>query len=72
MAMVKEKQPMWATCRACRDNQQIHVFPDDVADWQNGKLIQDAMPYLSADERELIISGTCGKCFDEMFGECDE
>ena len=69
---VKEKQPMWAGCRICGDNQRIHVFPDDVTDWQNGKLIQDAMPYLSADERELIISGTCGKCFDEMFGECDE
>ena len=69
---VKEKQPMWAGCRIFGDNQRIHVFPDDVTDWQNGKLIQDAMPYLSADERELIISGTCGKCFDEMFGECDE
>ena len=40
----------------------------DMGRWQNGSLIQDAMPYLSADERELLISGTCGTCFDKMFG----
>jgi hypothetical protein len=32
-------------------------------------LIQDHFPHLTDDERELIISGTCGSCFDDMFGE---
>jgi hypothetical protein len=36
-------------------------------EWRNGKLIQDAMPTLSVDDREFLISGICGKCFDEMF-----
>ena len=44
------------------------VNGQDVVDWKGGKYIQDAMPYLSADERELLISGTCGTCFDKMFG----
>ena len=34
-----------------------------------GVLVQDAFPYLSVGERELIISQTCGECFDKMFAE---
>lgn len=36
------------------------VFPitvDQYSDWINGTLIQHAMPNLSADDRELLISG---------------
>ena len=28
--------------------------------------VQDAFPYLTADERELILSGICGHCYDEI------
>jgi hypothetical protein len=45
------------------------INPQDVIDWQAGKYIQDAMPYLSKGERELLISGTCDECFDKMFGD---
>ena len=31
--------------------------------------IQDIFPELSADEREILISSTCGKCFDEIWSE---
>ena len=34
---------------------------------QRGELIQEALPELSADQRELLISGTCPKCWDELF-----
>ena len=44
------------------------VENDDYQSWQNGKLIQDAMPYLTISQRELLISGICGTCFDKMFG----
>jgi len=41
----------------------------DFIRWEEeGELIQNALPYLSADERELLISGICGGCFDKMFG----
>lgn len=33
---------------------------------------QDAFPYLSADERELIISGTCSECWDKLFSDYEE
>ena len=53
-----EMTTMWTTCRKCKDQVEIKVNIDDVTAWENGKLIQDAMPYLSADEREVLISGT--------------
>lgn len=28
---------------------------------------QDVLPDLSADAREMLISGMCGKCFDKLF-----
>ncbi len=57
-----------ATCRQCKVSAEMSVNRQDLADWRGGKYIQDAMPYLSADQRELLISGTCGDCFDKMFG----
>ena len=39
----------------------------DMQAWEDGKFIQDAMPYLTAGERELLISATCGDCFDKFF-----
>lgn len=35
--------------------------------WQNGALIQNVMPHLTADEREFLISGITPKEFDELF-----
>jgi hypothetical protein len=35
----------------------ICLDPDDFMAWQKGKLIQDAMPYLSPAEREFLVTG---------------
>jgi hypothetical protein len=48
------------------------VNSDDLQQWKDGELIQDAMPYLSADEREILISNICGLCFEQMFGEGED
>jgi hypothetical protein len=63
------------TCIQCKTNHELQVNDQDMIRFHNGEHIQDVMPYLSADERELLISGICGKCFDEIFaddGEEDE
>jgi len=60
---------LWATCNKCKDQVEMAVNVDDYTSWENGALIQDAMPYLSAGEREVLISGVCGPCFDNLFGE---
>lgn len=67
MIMPVEKTTLWATCNRCKDQVEMKVVQVDYEAWENGKLIQDAMPYLSADEREVLISGICGPCFDKMF-----
>ena len=35
----------------------IVADPADIKRWRNGTLIQDAMPYLTSEEREFLISG---------------
>tara|TARA_A100001201_G_scaffold104459_1_gene89551 strand:- start:2630 stop:2827 length:198 start_codon:yes stop_codon:yes gene_type:complete len=45
----------------------IDVEPEQVAAWQNGMLIQDAMPELSASDREFIMSGITEEEWDGIF-----
>ena len=71
MITIHRSDMIQATCRHCKESSELAVNRQDIEDWTAGKYIQDAMPYLSDDERELLISGTCGKCFDTMFGECE-
>lgn len=65
-----EKTTLWATCNRCKDQVEMKVVQEDYEAWENGEfLIQDAFPYLSADEREVLISGMCGPCFDKLFAD---
>lgn len=56
-------------CRVCKMQKELKVSKKAYEDWKNGQLIQIAFPDLSADDRELLMSGICGKCFDKMFEE---
>lgn len=40
-----------------------------MSDWQSGTVIQRAMPHLSADEREFIMTGITPSEWDEIFDE---
>jgi len=51
----------------CGASFPLDVTDEQIANWRNGALIQRAMPNLTADERELLISGYCGTCFDKLF-----
>ena len=55
-------------CPFCGSCHCVKVEEIDYLDWQEGKNAQDAFPYLSADERELLISGICKECWDSTFG----
>tara|TARA_R100000008_G_scaffold46021_1_gene27091 strand:+ start:343 stop:582 length:240 start_codon:yes stop_codon:yes gene_type:complete len=61
-----------AACRLCRCEQKITAPVSGWLAWQNGELIQEALPMLSPSERELLISGTCDDCWTEMFGEPED
>ena len=57
------------TCRICG---RVHSFLADeegLYRWQSGELIQNALPDVSLDDREFLISRICPKCWDDMFGE---
>ena len=44
----------------------IDVSQDQLDLWQGGSLIQNVMPDLSADEREVIMTGVTAKEWDGM------
>lgn len=56
------------TCPFCGVESVISVFEDDYLAWEQGALVQDAFPYLSADDREMLISGICPTCWEKTFG----
>ena len=46
---------------------EIAVTQQQLDDWRSGTLIQHAMPHLSADDREFILTGITPEEWDEMF-----
>ena len=69
MAVKPPMKTFEVVCVRCGETVFIKAYVSDLIDWKEGKLIQDALPYLDSDEREILISKTCGDCFDELFGE---
>lgn len=68
-----EKVAEKVTCITCKTNHEVFVNPVDMERYKNGTHAQDAFPYLTEDQRELLISQICGTCFDAMFeGDEDE
>jgi len=63
---------MKIACHSCETVVDVPVSIPQIQDWRGGTHIQDAMPNLTNDEREMLISRTCGTCWDEMFGEEDD
>jgi hypothetical protein len=41
-------------------------------EFKSGSFASACFPSLSADQREFLISGICGKCWDELFKESEE
>ena len=50
----------------------INVTQEQIALWESGTLIQVAMPHLSADEREFIMTGITPSEWAEAFGSSEE
>ena len=56
-------------CTICRQWQTVEVDPEQFKAWNSGVLIQKAFPDMSADDRELLRSQTCAKCYNAMFAD---
>lgn len=59
-------------CPICHQFHYVEVNERDFYAWQDGALAQDVFPYLSTNEREMLISGICPDCWGKMFGEEEE
>ena len=58
---------MEIACCECDVVVDVPVLNSEFEAWQNGELIQNAMPDLNNDDREMLMSKICPKCWDEMF-----
>lgn len=56
-------------CPYCERIQKVAVPESGFKAWKSGTRIQDALPGLTADEREILLSGICPECWDANFGE---
>jgi len=57
-------------CQLCGNEHVIMANRKDLESWLSGeKYIQDALDYLSSNDRELLISGTCDSCWTKLYGE---
>ena len=51
-----------------KDNDmELDVTNEQLQAWETGTLIQEAMPNLTADEREFLITGLLPGEFERMF-----
>jgi len=54
-------------CPKCREPWKLCLTQTNLVRFMNGEPIQKCFPGLSADDRELLVSGTCKECWDEGF-----
>jgi hypothetical protein len=64
-----QKVEVEVVCALCQQPKRVLVPVEGLLAWRKGMYIQDAMPDVSAEERELLISQTCPACFNEAFKE---
>ena len=55
-------------CNTCAQIIEFEVTPEQWKRWNNGALVQSAFPHLDPGQREILLSGTCGSCFDKLLG----
>ena len=54
-------------CPFCNRTSTVEVNKESFYKWKSGTLIQNAMPELSKQDRELLISGICSLCWEDTF-----
>lgn len=56
-------------CIRCATDHSVFVPDEAYKRWATGKAhIQDALPMLTDDERELLLSDICPSCWNKIFG----
>lgn len=58
-----------STLSGTTNTREIEVTFQQLTAWKNGLVIQRAMPNLSADDREFIMTGITPEEWEETFGK---
>lgn len=53
-------------CPKCRKSSAVRVDSKGYEAWRGGELIQRALPGLSADDREKLMTGYDSKCWNAI------
>lgn len=56
-------------CIMCGNTSVVEVDAAQYNKYLDGGYVQDIFPNWAADQRELLITGTHGDCWDIMFGD---
>ena len=59
--------PVRVQCNICGVLLSLEVPIEGLVKWRQGALIQDALPSLSLSKREMLITQSCGTCWDDLF-----
>lgn len=59
-------------CVVTDEEYSVTVKAKELFAYRAGALIQDAMPSLSKDDREFLLSGMSPKGWEQAFGDSDE
>jgi hypothetical protein len=54
------------TCPVCSQLATVEVRLDEFEAYQRGALVQNAFPTLTADQREVVKTGTHAVCWDSL------
>ena len=60
------------SCRVCGNSSEIQMVKADLDLWKSGEYVQNVFPWMTPDEREVLISGTHPACWTRLFGEDGE
>ena len=60
------------TCKFCGKEVTVQAEEEKFSRLDAGAHVQDVFPDLGVNYRELMISGICGECFDQIFENDDE
>jgi hypothetical protein len=56
------------TCSECKRLVEIAIQESDFEIFRTSSIsIQKCFPYLTFNEREILLSGVCGRCYDNFF-----
>ena len=59
-------------CPFCGQETRTIVPSQELWDWEHGAFAQVAFPTLTADEREQVMTGTHGECWDKYMKDPEE